>query len=295
MLVTHIKKDFNLIIKSPYIIVFMGFWILLSLLMAQSSSLNYMSNISDVNLSISQIHEYQKEASINYWKNLASIGGIFILIISSLFISDEEENGMAAYILSYGINPYLLSLSKIFIIALLSFLLSIFSFLIFVFVFWFTNSLFILPIQNFLGSLILFGVIFALSSIGMFIGKIFIKKGLCISVAIFYMIISAYTSSVGLHLAGDYLSKHYFGNELAHLSVIPPAYKTMFASNPVAMTEALIPLFNINVGKNVFSMSYVSIFGISLDIIILLGYIIIFNILHLFIIWWRYGSRRLIK
>ena len=283
MFVIHFKKDLLLLFKSPSFIIFIVFWGIMVSLMIEFLSLNYASYVSDINLSHSEILEYQKETILNFWKNIGSLSSIFVLVIFSLFFVMEEENGMSSYIITYGVKPLTIYLSKLFTLIMISFLLSLTAWGLFEIIFYLNNNFLLFPTKNFLSSILLFLVMIVLTSIGGFIGVISKKRSVAVSISIFFMITTLYISSIGVHLCGDFLSQNYSTTEINHLSDIPLLYKIMVVINPIIPMEGVIPILNWKMKNGMFSISYVSLFGLTGDIIIAIFYTIIFVLMTIFI------------
>jgi ABC-type transport system involved in multi-copper enzyme maturation permease subunit len=250
----HVRKDYRLITADSLFIVLLLVLVAVAFVMAFSSASAYIQGVWGWQEIVTQhtIEMQQKSALMGYWQNIGNVYMVIFLVLSSMAITAEKDNGMVSYILTLKSSHRRFYLSKFVILLMLTAYATIIALAAYLIVF----SIMDMPMLN-IGDLmasmvfpVLMIVVFA--AVGLMLSTLSSKKGavIAISVVAFFALTLLFGVSLGLGTSAAYQENHFVTAQNV-TEFIPLEYKVLIYANPLVLTYGAQQIMNINADDSV--------------------------------------------
>lgn len=280
----HIRKDFQLLISGTAPIFLFSAMLALGFIAAYSASIDFSQDYDYYSsMHYFDVDELFAEKILYYWNLLLSIWPLIVAIVVAASISQEKENGMLQYILTYRPRSHLVYFSKLTTLSAIFIMVILSSAAIFQTVFFFMNGRFI-PGDDLFGSCIypIFAIII-LVQLCILVALLIKKKGagliatVCIVLSLFA--VSTLLTSTGIDemmdrssdAPGHGMDPDYF----------PAIYKWFIVLNPIFLKEGIVSVLGLSIDyqSGIFVQGHFQVLGPGWYF----GYIAISMILYSFV------------
>ena len=215
----------------------------------------------------------------DFWRNMVSYMAFLLVPISSIIMSQYEENQMNQYLLLYNQSRHSLYLSRIFILFVLSFLTSLVIWILYGILFIYINSFSVWYPTVFFAS---FMVYFIMAMIGGIVGTIFKKRTWSIVISIFIIIFLFTVGSNAYYHGLDIVSKiNNIHTVTEFRNAFPTPLKIITFLSPLSLMEILNLLLGIpqtvDLPNNISILGFwgdVYLFISWITLLIVMGYVV---------------------
>ncbi len=263
------KKDLRLLISESYFPIVILAIVALSGVAAFSAATDYSFFIQGppMTLSIADKELKQLMCLLDFWKMVIPIEVLILLMVSSLTLSMEKENGMLRFILAYGKNRSLIFISKSLVVAMVSLIAVLIPALAFLLGIYTMGQEVLIDAGLMLASAAFpLLIMLSVSMLGILISSLSKKRHTAVIIAVmaFLVITGAYTSALEggmIDASLEYHQEHidqFMTNADARM-LFPEDKKLMLLLNPLLMQEGLLHVLNLTGGE--MNLAYVEAFA----------------------------------
>ena len=263
---THVEKDLRLLLSGSAPVFLLSAMLAIGFIAAYDASIsfsqsyNYYSSLPDFDL-----NELYAETIFYYWSLISFLWSLIIVVIAALFISQEKENGMLQYILTYRPRSWLVYISKLMTLFITIILIVLASIGIFQVVFFIVSSR-SLPWTALLESCIypIFAIVI-LSQLCILVSLLIKKKNIGM-IATVCIVLSLFATSTVLTSIGIDEMMERSSDVPSHGTnpeYFPVMYKFIIVLNPMFLFEGIVSILDLSndYQSGIFHQDYFQILG----------------------------------
>ena len=234
----HLRKDVQIYRSDSLYLLFVLIVTVMAFIMSFVSTSSYVSQWPNLLTTEIEMLERQRESLDTYWLTMRNTLLILLVLISSMAMTPEKENGMVRYVLTHRTHGWMMYLSKYLVLACLAIYAVTASSLAYFLVFT-AMDLPLLSAGDVFSAMVMPTLtVLAICAIGLMVSALMNKKGAAIALGVVLFLVISMSSTLVTSLAIEAAHDHPdWEPGLDEADYIPGYYKALIRMNPMSLVS----------------------------------------------------------